>query len=113
MIKSYAFGRMKINDTLYTSDLKIVDGQVADGWYREGGHQVGVEDVGDILSNNPEVIVFGTGDQGRMHLNQILKNTLTRRHIDFIEQPTATALKSFNRMVASGKKVAGAFHLTC
>jgi len=113
MIQSYSFGRMKIKNRLYTSDLKIVNGRIVDNWYREGGHQVGVEDVGDILSTKPEVVVFGTGDQGRMHLNHVLKNTLNRRNIDFIEKPTADALDAFNQMVAKGKKVAGAFHLTC
>ena len=113
MIQSYSFGNMKIKNRRYTSDLKIIDGHIYDNWYREGGHKVGVEDVGDILSASPEVVVFGTGDQGQMRLTQVLKNTLTRRNIDYIEQPTAQARDAFNLMVAEGKKVAGAFHLTC
>jgi len=104
---------MKIKNKRYTSDLKIIDGRIVDNWYREGGHLVSVEDVGDILSTVPEVVVFGTGDQGRMKLTRILKNTLDRRNIQYIEQPTAKALGSFNHMVAEGRKVAGACHLTC
>jgi len=70
---------MKIKNKRYTSDLKIIDGRIVDNWYREGGHLVSVEDVGDILSTVPEVVVFGTGDQGRMKLTRILKNTLESR----------------------------------
>lgn len=113
MIQSYSFGKMKIRNKRYTSDLKIIDGHISDNWYREGGHLVGVEDVGDIISAVPEVVVFGTGAQGQMKLTPVLKKTLSRRNIQYIEQPTAQALDAFNRELAQGRKVAGAFHLTC
>lgn len=113
MIQSYAFGKMEIENRRYTSDLKIIDGRVVDNWYREGGHQVSVEDVGDILAADPQVVVFGTGANGQMKLTSILKNTLNRRRIDYIAEPTAQARDAFNHMVAEGKRVAGAFHLTC
>ena len=35
------------------------------------------------------------------------------RGIELIEEPTATALQTFNRLQGEGKNVAGAFHLTC
>lgn len=113
MIKSYTCGRMEIDDRLYTRDLKIVDGRVLEGWYREGGHRVSVEDVGDILSTTPEIVVFGTGQRGQMKMTNVLKNTLRRRNIEFIEAPTPEARNSFNRMIEAGRKVAGAFHLNC
>lgn len=113
MIQSYTFGRMVVDHRLFTSDLKIIDGQVIDDWYREGGHRVAVEDVGDILSAMPKVVVFGTGDQGRMQVSELVKKTLEKRNIEFIERPTAEAKETFNRMVAEGRSVAGAFHLTC
>lgn len=113
MIKSYTFGRMDIRNQRYTRDLKIIDGHIVSDWYREGGHTVGVEDVGDILAAAPEVVVFGTGDPGRMKLTSVLKNTLSRRNIEYVEQPTLQACDTFNRLLAEGRKAAGAFHLTC
>lgn len=113
MIQSYSCGSMEIKNRLYTRDLKIVDGQVFDGWYREGDHQISVEDVGDILSSTPEIVIFGTGHRGQMKVTNVLKNTLRRRNIEFIEAPTSEARDTFNRMMEAGRKVAGAFHLNC
>jgi hypothetical protein len=113
VIQSYAFGRMVIEDNVFTRDLKIIDGRVVGNWYREGGHLVSVEDVGDILSAAPDVVVFGTGYHGQMKITNVLENTLNRRNIAYIAQTTPQAKQSFNRMVAEGKRVAGAFHLTC
>jgi hypothetical protein len=104
---------MIVNDSLFTNDLKIIDGRVIGSWRREGGHLVSVEDVGDILSAAPVVVVFGTGYYGRMRITPLLEKTLNRRNIEHVAQITSEALRSFNRMVAEGRKVAGAFHLTC
>jgi len=104
---------MVIEDNVFTSDLKIIDGRVVGNWYREGGHVVSIEDVGDIISATPDLIVFGTGYHGQMKMTDVLENTLARRKIEYIAQTTPQAQRLFNRMVAKGKKVAGAFHLTC
>jgi hypothetical protein len=113
MIQSYSFGKMKINGESFTKDLKIINGRVKGNWWREGGHRVSVEDVGDILSAAPEMVVFGSGYNGQMQITDVLKNVLQRRNIDYIVQTTRKAQHEFNRLVCEGMKVAGAFHLTC
>jgi len=38
---------------------------------------------------------------------------MARRKVKVIAKPTSEAVKVFNKLVKEGKKVVGAFHLTC
>lgn len=113
MIENFQFGIMTISGRNHTSDLKIVNGLVVAGWWRKEGHSVHFEDVDDILEAKPEVLVVGTGQPGRMQVTGELKSALADSRIKLIEEPTAQAVESFNALLRKGKKVAGAFHLTC
>jgi len=113
MIKDYQFGRMIVREKEHHSDLKIIGEEVIPSWWRKEGHVVDVEDVDDILAANPEILVVGMGDPGRMQVSDSLRSALASTHIQLIEEPTAEAAAIFNRLSKSGRKVAGAFHLTC
>jgi hypothetical protein len=113
MIKYYEFGRMIVGEKEHHSDLKIIGGVVIPSWWRKEGHVVDLEDVDDILAVKPEILVVGMGDPGRMQVSDSLRSALVSTHIELIEEPTAKAVATFNRLSESGRKVAGAFHLTC
>jgi hypothetical protein len=42
-----------------------------------------------------------------------LRTTIEGQDIEVITERTLEATETFNRLFAQGKKVAGAFHLTC
>lgn len=113
MIEDYQFGMMTIRGRKHTRDLKVVDGQVVEAWWRKEGHSVCGEDVADVLGAKPEVFVVGTGQPGLMQVTPELRSILTEVHIDLVEEPTAHAVSTFNALLRKGKRVAGAFHLTC
>lgn len=113
MIAEYRFGSMRIGEVEYNADLKIIGGKVVPSWWRKEGHSVTVEDVGDILEARPEVLVVGMGEPGKMIVSRELKKSLEDASILLIEEPTAKAVAIFNDLLGRGKKVAGAFHLTC
>lgn len=113
MIEAYSFGNMKIKGKNYTSDLKIIDGRVIPNWWRKTGHEVDVNDVNDILTSDVEVLVVGKGQPGMMRVSEALKKELLKKGVKLIEKPTAQAYVEFNKLYSEGKKVAGAFHLTC
>ena len=113
MIESYQFGRIVIGKKNYTTDLKIIDGRVVSSWWRKSGHAVEVSDIEDILNSAVEVLVVGKGDPGQMRVTDSLKKELKKRGIELIEKPTAEAYVIFNHHYEKGRKVAGAFHLTC
>ena len=113
MIESCSFGSITISGKQYTSDLKIINGQVYPEWLRKSGHTVDVDDIADIIKKKPNYLIIGSGVFGSMKLNSQLKQLLTDNGIQVIEEPTLIAIGIFNLMFADDINVAGGFHLTC
>ena len=113
MIEGYCFGSITILGKQYSSDLKIINGQVYPDWLRKSGHSVDVDDVADFLNAKPDYHIIGSGVFGSMKLNDQLKQHLTGHGIQVIEEPTIIAIGLFNLMYADDKNVAGGFHLSC
>jgi hypothetical protein len=70
-------------------------------------------DVTDILAAHPEALVVGTGYAGFMEVSNSLRSALKNQNIQLIASKTDEAVRAFNRLHSEGKRVAGAFHLTC
>ena len=67
-IDSYRFGEMLVNGRSYTSDLIIFNDRIEDQWWRENGHMVMLQDLNDVLSADPDVLVVGRGKLGAMKI---------------------------------------------
>jgi hypothetical protein len=113
MIEQYSFGRMVISGRAYNADLKIINGRVVADWWRKAGHLVEKDDVTDILAAKPQYLIIGKGKPGLMRVSGQLAAELQDLGIELVVEPTASAVESFNRMVAAGRQVAAAFHLSC
>jgi len=115
LIESYDFGVIVIKGTRYTSDVIIFPERVIDGWWRKEGHRLCVEDLDEFLKHalKPEVLVVGTGYYGIVKVSSEVENTLKSHGIELIIQPTKDACQTFNKLLKSKRRVAGAFHLTC
>jgi len=113
MIDSYHFGAMTINGKTHRADLKIIGDQIIGDWWRLEGHALQEPDIADILVAPVEVLVVGTGDSGRMEVTRPAARAVERQGIQLLALPTAQAVGVFNALRTQGKRVAGAFHLTC
>ncbi|MEM3442621.1 MAG: Mth938-like domain-containing protein [Candidatus Bathyarchaeia archaeon] len=115
MIESYNFGEMVIKGKKYTSDVIVFPERVIDGWWRLEGHSLCLEDLKEVLSQDPkpELIVVGTGYYGFMKVPADVESALKSKGINVIAQPTGEACKTYNKLLNGGKRVVGAFHLTC
>ncbi len=113
MIESYSFGKMVIDGREYRADLIIYpDGRIRDSWWRARGHRLIRNDIADLVEENPEVIIAGTGAFGLMKPDPALNVYLNEQGIEFIASPTEEAVRIYREI--SRKKQAGAcFHLTC
>lgn len=112
-VGDYRFGEIVVDGRRYTGDIKIMGGFVVSDWWRAEGHRLAFSDIEDLLSRGPEVLVVGMGLPGRMKVSDQLRKRLAAAGISLIDEPTPRAVATFNRLNKSGKKVAGAFHLTC
>jgi hypothetical protein len=113
MIEKYSSGRIIVNDITYNQDLKIIQGQVVENWWRKTGHRVDVDDMKDVLDASPDIIVIGTGYAENMRVSEDLTSEIRKRDIALIADNTNKAVRTFNDLFSKGKNVSGAFHLTC
>ena len=111
-IQSYQFGEMVIDHQTYSSDLIIFPDRVFSGWWRIEGHWLHIEDLSEVLKENPDVLILGTGYSGIMKVPKKLKEELARKNIEVIVTKTGKAVELFNSL-GNSKKVIAAFHLTC
>jgi hypothetical protein len=112
-IDGYKFGRIVINGQTYTDDLIVIPPDVESGWWRREGHSLCVEDLEKVLRARPEILIIGTGASGNMEVPDQVLSRLKRENIEPVVSETGKAVDIFNKKNERGKKVAGAFHLTC
>jgi hypothetical protein len=112
MIESYDFGAMVVDGTKYTADLVLLPGRIKSSWWRKEGHKLALEDIEDLLQQDIEVLVIGTGFFGLMKVSSEVSQTVQSKNIILRIEKTKKAAQIFNEF-AVHKKTAGAFHLTC
>lgn len=114
MIDTYEAGHgIRIKGRMYHSDVKIIDDEVRANWWRKAGHRLDQADLSDILEHRPEILVVGTGYAGMMQVPDATRQALESQGILLKVEKTGSAVRVFNRLHEEGRKVAGAFHLTC
>jgi hypothetical protein len=101
------------NGSLFCQDLKIIGEKIVGNWWRKEGHRLDLADVTDILTASPEVFVVGMGYAGLMEVSNSLRSALKNHKVRLIADKTPEAVKTFNQLHSKGRRVAGAFHLTC
>ena len=113
MIEKYTSGLIVVNNKTYHQDLKIIQGQVVDNWWRKTGHLVDVNDMKDVLDASPDIVVIGTGYAENMRMSEDLTSETRHRDIKLVAEDTYKAVQTFNELFSKGKNVSGVFHLTC
>ena len=113
MITDFSFGRIVVKGQTFSNDIKVIQGTVVPDWWRQSGHNVEIDEVQDILNTEPEIVVIGKGQPGYMQAADSLRQHLAANNIKLIEEPTARAIKTFNRLYKEGRRVAGGFHVGC
>jgi hypothetical protein len=114
MIDEYNFGMVSVGGYSYGKDLIILPDQVIENWRRESGHKLALGDIREALESQPyDVLVIGTGKFGLLHLASDFKAYLAQNDIIYFAETTDKAIDRYNALTTAGKRVIGAFHLTC
>ena len=58
-------------------------------------------------------MVVGTGAYGMMKVPDAARQALDEAGIGAVVEKTGDAVERYNALLAEGRRVAGAFHLTC
>lgn len=112
-IQSYSFGHIQINGKKYRNDVKLIGETVISGWWRSQGHLVQLKDVQDLLSEDAEICVFGTGAYGSMRVSDCVTSEFRNRGVKVLVEKTESACNTYTRLLGNGRRVVGGFHLTC
>lgn len=115
IIQEYSFGRIKINNTVFTKDIVVSKNSVYPNWWRKEGHKLYVEDIKDYIEKeNPKIVIIGTGFYGMMKVQEETIIYLKRKKITLIVEKTKSAIDKYNRLLKEKEeKILGFFHLTC
>jgi hypothetical protein len=111
-IDSYEFGQIVIDGKTYRQDLLIWPGHIKSDWWRGEAHLLQIADVFEALAAQPQVLVVGAGQPGRMHVDPALTAHLKEQGIELIVAPTREACRTINQQ-AGQRRLAAALHLTC
>jgi hypothetical protein len=111
-IDRYEFGFIVIDGQTFKSDVLIWPGRIKSDWWRRESHFLQLEDVAEALAVDPQVLVVGRGEPGKMQVDPELAAYLQDRGVELLASPTREACRVINEL--SGKRrLAAALHLTC
>lgn len=112
-IDSYQFGKIVIDGVNYNSDCIILGDTVQANWWRKQGHSLAAEDLRDVLTASPSVLVVGCGASALMKVPEETRQVLQEHNIQNEALDTHKAVERFNELSQAGVDVAAALHLTC
>ncbi|RLF20081.1 MAG: hypothetical protein DRZ82_03505 [Thermoprotei archaeon] len=112
-VEHYEFGKIVINGKIFNRDVIIFPDRIIDNWWRKEGHSLCMDDIRDVLTYNPEILVIGTGYYGLMRVPEDVIKSLRERGIEVHVAKTKEACRIFNELIEKGKRVVAALHLTC
>jgi hypothetical protein len=113
IVEGYRFGKIVIDGQEYSRDLLILPDRVREGWWRARGHNLSVADLDEVLEDAPQILIVGTGFFGLIQVPASVREAVTGRGIELHVLPTRNAWSLYNRVAASERQVAAAFHLSC
>jgi len=112
IIDSYQFGLVVVNGKKYISDVIIFPERVRDDWWRKAAHQLCLDDIAEVLTESPQVLVVGTGASGLMRVLPEVRQVVDAQGTELIVEPTGKACNTYNQLCHS-QKVVAALHLSC
>ncbi len=102
---------MIIDGKRFLSDLIIYPDRVNSRWLRKKGHQVCIDDIVEIIAGQPEYLIIGTGELGRMRVLPETQDFVQACGIQLVFAPTEYAYKMYNDIYTK-RHIIGAFHLS-
>lgn len=113
MIDSTEFGSITVNGKKYEHDIVIdYKGNVKKGWLQTR-HLVAEKEFFDFVKEDPEIILIGNGQYGSAEVSDEFVRLAEEKGVEVIIKETPDAIKKFNELIETGKKVVAYIHVTC
>lgn len=112
-IESYSFGSITIDGQTFSEDVTIRPSGIT-SWWRKEGHLLQTADITPLITDNPDILVVGTGYSGGMRIALDVEKLCADRKVELLANRTTNACQIFNRLAKQSEIVViAALHLTC
>lgn len=109
-IRRYTPGQITINDQVYEQSLLIMPSLLIPSWPIHDLTELDRQHVVQMLTYNPEVVIFGTGDQTKF-LSQALTHIFYKQKIGLECMDNAAACRTYTVLSSEGRNVLAAILL--
>ncbi len=113
LIEHYDFGEIVVGGRTYAQDVVVTPSGKVIEWWRLEGHRLQLPDVRDYLAEDYDAVVIGTGYDGLMRVDDEVVREFRRRGAEVFVSKSRIAVRKYNELVRSGRKVLLLIHLTC
>lgn len=110
IVTAYGEGYIDINMQRHESSLLLLPEEIQSGWGQAGFAALSLADFHPVMAAGCEVLLLGTGRQQRFPPPALLRELMQAR-IGVEIMDTGAACRTFNILVAEGRKVAAALLL--
>ena len=104
-IRGYGPGEVRINDTVYTSNVILTRNRLQANWNPPPVAEWEPAVLDELLAHDPEIVLVGTGARVQMLGSAFLAHAL-KAGTGLDTMDTAAACRTFNILVAEGRRVA-------
>jgi len=109
-IRRVESGAITIGDETLTRSVALTVDRIIREWPDRRIRDLTIADLDPVLADEPEMIVLGTGDTQRFPPNELLF-ALARRGVGLETMDTRAACRTFNILVAEGRRPAAVLFL--
>ena len=107
VVTGFGEGWVRIGADEYREGVVILPDRIVPGWAPAGFDALAAEDLAQLVALEPEIVLLGTGDRQHFPHPRLLA-PLTERRIGVEVMDTRAACRTFNILVAEGRRVAAA-----
>src|SRR5690349_639329 len=100
-------GWVRVGAAEYRENIVLLPDAVVKGWAPSGFGALDERDFTKLLDYRPEIVLLGTGDVQRFPHPRLLAK-LGEAHVGVEVMDTGAACRTFNILVAEGRRVAAA-----
>lgn len=110
VIQAYAEGQVLVNGVSYRESLILTPTDVVSGWRPDSFSELSEADFQALIELGPELILLGTGATHRFPHPSLTRGIMARR-IGLESMDTAAACRTYNILMAEGRRVAAALFM--
>lgn len=106
-VRSYGPGRIQVNQGVYTTSLVLSPDTLISEWAPQSLEELTESHLDTALELEPEVVLLGTGERQQFPQRELMLAFISRG-IGLEVMDTASACRTYNLLMAEGRKVVAA-----